>query len=340
MSILGVWTVCFVRRPGHSLWRPLRVSSRPYTIEANEMSAPRKQGPKPKTIISTLTPSRLKPSDYLDLSHSRSIAPAFPASRSASGDQLLLITYGYRSQNTRIPFPANTRGFLYYRSGHPLAPLSGSIRFRLTLDDSPSSFARGTDLMGPSGFPWRILLAQVACRRSYTWIAEQLVHENLVTQQQLSQCRDLFGQKNRIFPEYTLFHLDSAFLVNFSSPVTLTVVGEELYDMKLDPLRQRLPTSSFTWSGSAIARFEPSVLSEHAGRRVVHIRILKIVNSVTCMDAVTDTGRILRPEEGELLTVRFYGRLPAPWTHDIDRPYPNSPVSIALRALWDISRPR
>ncbi|KAJ7458586.1 hypothetical protein FB451DRAFT_1507970 [Mycena latifolia] len=343
MSILSRWAVSFVRRPSHSLWLPSHVSFRPYTIEANE-SAPRKGGRRLTRIISTLTPSRLKSSDLLDISTSRTIAVIFPLSHSASGDRFELV-YAYRSTemslSRRIPFPANTRGFLYFHLGHQSAALSGSIRFRLTPDDSPSSFARGDDLVGPSGFPWSILLAQVACRRSYGWIADQLVHENLVTQKQLSRCRDVFGQTGRTFPEYTLFHLDSMFLVNFSRRVTLTVVGEQLYELRQESLfLVRRSTSYFPWSGSAIARFEPSTLPEHSGRRVLHMRIVKIVEPVACtVDAATYDGRILRPEEGQLFSVITSRGSRKPWTYDIDNTNPTSQVSTALRTLWDISPP-
>ncbi|KAJ7458587.1 hypothetical protein FB451DRAFT_1046772, partial [Mycena latifolia] len=241
----------------------------------------------------------------------------------------------------RIPFPAHARGFFYYHSGHQSTPLEGDIRFRVTPDDSPSSFDSGEDLPGPSGFPWTILLPQVACRRGFAWISDQLVHEKLVKRWQLWRCREVFTPGVRtIYPEYTLFHLDSTFLVNFSGGLNLTVIGNVPYRLALNIFAVQTPRYYFPWTGSALARFEASTHPQHAGRRVLHMRIVKIVEPVACtVDAASYGGRILRPEEGELVTACFRGGPPAPWTHDIDDPQPNSPLSTALRALWDISRP-
>ncbi|KAJ7240131.1 hypothetical protein B0H12DRAFT_57328 [Mycena haematopus] len=91
------------------------------------------------------------------------------------------------------------------------------------------------------------------------------------------------------------------------------------------------------WTGSAVARFESSTSPEHAGRRVVCLRIVKIVTPFSCT-VEQYKGRIVKPEEGQLLTMCVRGRAPAPWSYDIDAK--NSAPASALRVLWDNSRPR
>ena len=55
----------------------------------------------------------------------------------------------------RIPFPAGTRGFFYYRSPLSTLSLHGSICFRLTQDPDPSRFNEGADLKLPDGRVWQ-----------------------------------------------------------------------------------------------------------------------------------------------------------------------------------------
>jgi hypothetical protein len=99
------------------------------------------------------------------------------------------------------------------------------------------------------------------------------------------------------------------------------------------PIQQ---TMHFT--GSGIARFEPSTHQRYHGRRVVHLRIVKIVAPVT---RAVPTLQIYdnyvpdKPVEGHLLTVRRDGKRPERWECDIDS---SRPVASALRTLWDASR--
>ncbi|KAJ6546051.1 hypothetical protein DFH09DRAFT_1367493 [Mycena vulgaris] len=176
----------------------------------------------------------------------------------------------------------------------------------------------------------------MACRATYASFAKQLVHENLVTQEQLSRYESIFSLRDSIFPYSTLFRLDSTFLVNFSRKVGLTVVGETLHPVNLPNLfaEYRKRVAILPWTGSAVARFEASTLPQHAERRVLHLRIVKTLQPVACSMAGYE-GRVVRPEEGHLFTVRFYGRPPEPWAYNIDR---KSNVAAALRVLWDNPR--
>ncbi|KAJ7110622.1 hypothetical protein C8R44DRAFT_800346 [Mycena epipterygia] len=282
-----------------------------------------------RRIISTLDPKLLEPGDILEMSHKKTARINFPGSDTRGLGALLIYV---QTKDGRLPFPPNSRGFLYYHSEPPASPLESSVRFRLAPDNTPSSFLHGQDLLTPWGLPWRILLPQIACHAEYTKIRQQLQHEDLATSEQFSQCRDVF-HGHRIHPEYTLFRLDSTFLVNFSGKIHITTVGDVLHSVYLEPHRDEGYNSHFCLSGSAHARFEPSTRPEHAGCRVVHLRILKIVEPVAfTMEGYA--GRVVKPKEGELLTVSVRGSVPEPWAYDIDL---KTKHGAALRALWDKS---
>ncbi|KAF7334990.1 hypothetical protein MVEN_02249200 [Mycena venus] len=181
------------------------------------------------------------------------------------------------------------------------------------------------------------MLPQIACRKVYLRIRDQLLEENLVTEQQISQCRRLFDGRGKLFSHSTVFRLSQEFPANFSRELHLTVVGSEellylnfsLYRTLADGLQR------FPWTGSGLACFEPSNSPQYAGRRVVHLRITKIVTPVACT-IEGYKGWLLKPEEGQLLTHLPRGhRTPEPWAYDIDA---KRNLAAALRILWNSSR--
>ncbi|KAJ7842953.1 hypothetical protein B0H14DRAFT_3690438 [Mycena olivaceomarginata] len=256
----------------------------------------------------------------------RQIQLRFPKSRGNARAELI---YG-RCLKTLQPFPPRSAGFFYYHRDPDAAPLEGSIRFRVTSDNAPSSFNRGHDLLLPSGLPWQIILPQVACGKSYSRLRDQLLEENLVTAKQLLQCRDIFGEIKRIFPRVVLFRMNQEFPVEFTGQIALAVVGKVLHRPHWSSLFRQ--GTSFPITGSGVARFEPSTDPEYAGRRVVHLRITKIGNPVSITEEETT---LLKPEAGQLLVRPSHSRI-EPWAYDIDAS--NTVAATALRALWDNSR--
>ncbi|KAJ6546022.1 hypothetical protein DFH09DRAFT_652855 [Mycena vulgaris] len=324
MSIFRAWAARGPRRQ-ITIQKP-SFPIRHYAVQVEPESAPRKRR-RHNLMVSTINPSLITPAEYVDISQKQRVGMGFPVSGSPRGHGLCYATYGITVgpalQCSRPPFPVHARGFFYYHSG-PHA-MEGGLRFRVTSDDPPStsSFLRGQDLLAPSGFPWQVPLLKMACTSGFAWIAEQLVHENLVTQEQLVRCARIFSHRQPTAPQYTLFRLDSTFLVHFTSGIRLTVVGEALHAFHLSHVfgeegdreggtsRNRYAP----WTGSAEARFEPSTLPEHAGRRVLHVRILRIIQPVGCAADVPVSGfgsrRVLKPEEGELHTVQDRGSRPS-----------------------------
>ncbi|KAJ6518572.1 hypothetical protein DFH09DRAFT_1098400 [Mycena vulgaris] len=288
-----------VFRPPYSL-RSTCGNIRQYAVAARSKRSPPKKRP-----VSTLDPSRIIRADHLDLSQRGEVAIQLACSLRSGR---LVYTYATPGGPTRrIGFPHGTRGFLYYHhSDPPAGPLEGCLRFRITSDNSPASFAHGQDFLGRSGLPWKILLAK------------------------------LFRRASAIRPRTTLFRLDSTFLLKFSSKLVLTLVADVVHTLGLQSLcTEHGPDGTFfPWTGSAVARLKRSTLPEHARRRVLHVRIVKIVQPVDC--AVPGyTGRLVRPEEGQLFTVRTRGGPPKPWSYNIDRR--KTMGAAGLRFLWENS---
>ena len=95
-------------------------------------------------------------------------------------------------------------------------------------------------------------------------------------------------------------------------------------------------------TGSVVCRFERSTLPEHAGRRVVVIRVVRMVegNPIRDVPAPLAGGRsysgieALRPREGELLATMSYRKV-RPWAVDVDREKPLRPRMKALKVLFE-----
>ncbi|KAJ7110668.1 hypothetical protein C8R44DRAFT_800428 [Mycena epipterygia] len=311
-----------------------RVRIRSYTSDIRGIPRERKRpGPKGH-IISTLVPELLKSEDFLDPSKKQSISIRFPASDGRGA----MLRYMRTEKDGILPFPPHSQGFLYCHSEPPMTLLEVSLRFRVTAGNNPSSFPRGQDLLTPWGLPWQITLPQII-HPQYAMIRDQLRHENLVTEGQLLYCEAVF-QEEELEPHYTLFRLQSTFLVQFQVEIRLTAVSNEFHPVTLDPFRDwESGTGRCPWVGAALARLEPSTRAEHAGRRVLHLRIVKIIQPVTCT-VEEYKGRVLKPEEGQLLNVSFCDGVPEPWAFDIDASIDiegSIQDGAGLRVLWDAS---
>jgi hypothetical protein len=92
----------------------------------------------------------------------------------------------------------------------------------------------------------------MARNKIHTPIIQQLLREDLVTEEQLTRCRRLFANNGKnTLPQHTLFRLDSPFLVDFSSSLRLTIVGDAVYADEVNKMFSAY-TKSLTyrpWSG-------------------------------------------------------------------------------------------
>ncbi|KAJ7682007.1 hypothetical protein DFH06DRAFT_1159972 [Mycena polygramma] len=229
--------------------------------------------------ISTLNPNLLKPTDRVFI---YPLQQQFFVTCKSSPAAPAMVSY-YRIPGSRpnimMPFPADsTGGFLYYHRPPLAAPLEGSIRLRLTPEDDPMGFAKGRDLVLPTGVVWELNLPQIANNKALGAFRDQLLHEQLVTDTQLARCRALFDGKG-ITPALTLFRLEQEFPVDFARSINLVIVGERLHSLALTTVFTATVNGRqvFPWTGTALVRFEPSPIPEFAARRIVHMRIVKIV---------------------------------------------------------------
>lgn len=114
----------------------------------------------------------------------------------------------------RVPFPPNTRGFLYYKSPPEAAPLAGEIRFRLVEDEDPARFAQASDLMSPIGTLWRIHISALALGFScYRGLCESLLKDELVTQSMINEILKMGFNDHK---GYTIHSLGEPFPLSFS----------------------------------------------------------------------------------------------------------------------------
>ncbi|KAK7056091.1 hypothetical protein R3P38DRAFT_3385802 [Favolaschia claudopus] len=305
---------------------------------ANDDNADADPGPAPTLpLLPTLNPTALVSTDHLDISQKLTIQLHFrqPNTKPKSQETDSVNVY-FLNMRARLPFPPRTSGFLYFHRPANAAPLEGSVRFRLTSSSSPSSFETGHDLLLPLGVPWQLNLPQIACHGHFR-IRDQLLHDNLVTEDQLSLCQSMY-----IYPYSTLFRLTQEFPVNFGGEIVLAMVGEDKIVVGRTPTPFQSSTgwkirrTFFPWAGSATARFEPSTDREYKGRRVLHLRILRIIQPVFSTLPPDDQAlsTLERPKAGELL-VRRRHKLIQPWAYDIDAPT-NTLFRRGLDLLWNL----
>ncbi|KAJ7183942.1 hypothetical protein C8R46DRAFT_1068201 [Mycena filopes] len=300
--------------------RPVRWMGGPYS-----MSIPRYSR---TPLLSTLNPLSLQASDYLDLSGHQNRAVVFAADGEGKNP---LLTYRKTPSGSVIPFPAQSRGFLYFHRDPDAAPLEGGLRFRLSENELPGSFQSGQDLLLPTGSPWQLILPQVF-QPKLRKFGDQLLRENLISAAQMAHCHKVFGSRRVVLPWFTLFRLTQEFPVDFGKSPTIQIVAEAVFPKQFHPFAfVAAGKNIFPFTGTGLARFEPSVVD---GRRLIHLRITKITSPVVCTNSEY-LGRIAEPREGELLTRTPVSGASRPWRVEVDR---YTEYGAALRALWPAAR--
>jgi hypothetical protein len=131
--------------------------------------------------FSTLTPSKLLPSDWLEISGKSDGRVRYDHAPAASPTCCLNFRHGGALSNgdCRPVFPPRTRGFLYTHTvpGHPAA---GEVRLRLVRTADPARFGEGRDLVMASGLPWALPLPMLGGTLKYETLRACLVREGFV----------------------------------------------------------------------------------------------------------------------------------------------------------------
>jgi hypothetical protein len=136
------------------------------------------------------------------------------------------IFYDLNKAAARIPFPPDTKVFLYYSSlpeGHRIA---GELRLRVTSQDDPASFDSGSDLMKPNGQPWSRQVFFLP--KYYKSLYGKLREERLVSDD-LDAVLSTFTPKLPKYNRYQLIYtFNDTFIIDFMSrDHLLTVITEQ-----------------------------------------------------------------------------------------------------------------
>jgi hypothetical protein len=114
-----------------------------------------------------------------------------------------------------LPYPPDTKSFLYYYTPPEKPRIAAELRLRVTLNDEPASFESGSDLLKSDGRPWSRPLWVLS--KYYKPLYEKLREDRLVPDD-LDAVLSTFTSK---FPRYynqsqLLYTLNDTFIVDFS----------------------------------------------------------------------------------------------------------------------------
>ena len=257
-------------------------------------------------------------------------------------------------KNETIPFPPDTKAFLYYSipSGKPR--IAGELRLRVASSDDHASFESGSDLLDKDGHPWTRPLYYLP--QIYSPLYLKLMEEKLVSDDLDRVLSSLLSVHP--FPRYHrphLYTLNDPFVVDFhTTRLSLFIITEQgvrilpfsrVFTESRSNCEGRRPYTgayisrhsyidSHEFVGSALARFERSTLPEHKDARTVVLRFLKIITPVKCVIPSYD-NYICPPKEGELyrrskISLKLDQSV---WSVNIDQT--KGSMIRGLRLLWD-----
>ncbi|KAF6754834.1 hypothetical protein DFP72DRAFT_353008 [Ephemerocybe angulata] len=317
-------------RQCHSFPNPNRIVStgvvppktRHIQTSATNAAFPYPPPPGVKHILSTLNPTKLIATDYVDLSKRKALGHTLQLNQTGAG---VVVRY-----KARHPFPPSTRGFFYFhrptttteivdqdtgevrreaRHGHVL---SGQLRFRMVDTPDPARFEEGADLPGLDGLPWHIPLAIM---HQYPIYEKLLPH--ILSPQELLDI-DAFLQRARLHPKHlnavssrTGFILESIlepFVLDFSKDIEKVILLDPDCVAKItfknmftvqprDAGADYVPQSGFSrYSGQGLVRFDlvTSIRVKKDPITKLSARLLKWIVPPNPDDTVFQ-------EEGELL---------------------------------------
>lgn len=165
-----------------------------------------------KYTITNLDPTRIRSGDFVDISGQVTTSPLY---RPEGGATTLNIPYVPNpwliSRDKRPNFPLGTHGFFYIHCEDPSHPGTAQLRFRVTRDSHPDSFALGHDLTSCNGLPWARPLPILT--RSRPELLPLLISQGLVDQGVVPTWQTLRRTTRRPI----IHRLGEAFHLKFSS---------------------------------------------------------------------------------------------------------------------------
>ncbi|KAF8884625.1 hypothetical protein BD779DRAFT_1536154 [Infundibulicybe gibba] len=235
-----------------------------------------------KRVISTLDQRMLRHSDFCDISNLTTSVVTIRSSTLGCA-RLKYCASRKRGEKFRdLTFPVGTHGFFYYYSPPGLPYFAGEVRFRITPSTDPASFATGVDLSTPTD-------------------------SGLVTPAMLQHCETMARKLVKKHLQNVLYTLDFPFYLRFNTQAQLFWAAGESQCQRLRLASvftdRRCRKLLLPYSGSAMARFEPSPFPEDKGKQKVVIRILRILEPVRHLTEGYD-GFVAEPMEGHLISRR------------------------------------
>lgn len=170
--------------------------------------------------IRTLDSTRLSRSDFVDISNTIKVR-IYDSGSHSKGETPRYVEVSFRTTGRNGQcFPADTRGFYYFvPAPHTAVQLASEVRFRVTTDDDPSSFAKGNDLLNPDLTPWRIPLVTLARVSRYLVLRTLLLRDGLTTPSTLDHCAAL---AHSIQPQGKIIHsLGQLFSLKFQDTTAM-----------------------------------------------------------------------------------------------------------------------
>ncbi|TFY73994.1 hypothetical protein EWM64_g10018, partial [Hericium alpestre] len=187
------------------------------------------------------------------------------------------------------------------------------------------------DLMYGSGYVWHIPLAHVTKNPT---LRDMLLRDGLIDDALLAHLQAHSGSNKRSFRlKRSMSALSQPFLLEFKRSIlclTVRAVGEDRRYETNTPLKYYMGCEKkylVYAAGSALCRLERSTLPQHAGRRIMIMRLLKIVRPAKLPSRSAPTCNVSVPAEGELF--KFGQRM---WYRDVDKPGKSAET---LRLLYD-----
>jgi hypothetical protein len=117
-----------------------------------------------------------------------------------------------RTPKIPLPYPPDTKAFLYYHISPEKTRLAGELRLRVTSSDDAASFESGSDLLGTNGQPWSRPLSSLP--KYYFPLYENLREEGFVPDDldRVLPSNNLRYNQSRL----CLYTLNDTFIVDFS----------------------------------------------------------------------------------------------------------------------------
>jgi hypothetical protein len=126
----------------------------------------------------------------------------------------------------RVPYPPDTKAFLYYFMSPEKPRIMGELRLRVVSSDDPASFESGSDLLRTNGRPWSRPIYVVS--KFYTPLYKKLREERLVPDDLDTVLSTLPSTSSTYRWKQFLTILNDTFTVDFSSKsLTFFVITEQ-----------------------------------------------------------------------------------------------------------------